>query len=118
MKIENASVSGSKIEPRDSPSEQNQHPTDQIVIVGYPATDQIFPFSENGPASYNFSLFSKLPTSYPKIRRNIKSVRKYTVVYFGVMFFLTFGGNLWVNLKTMKNYNLQANFQKMEKSGL
>ena len=30
------------------------------------ARDKIFPFSENWPANYNFSLFSKLPTNYPK----------------------------------------------------
>ena len=33
--------------------------------------DQIFPFSENWPANYNFSLFSKLPTNYPKISEKI-----------------------------------------------
>ena len=33
-------------------------------------------------------------------------------------FLIFFGGNLLVTLKTMKNYNLQANFQKMEKSDL
>ena len=33
--------------------------------------DQIFPFSENWPANYNFSLFSKLPTNYPKISEKL-----------------------------------------------
>ena len=43
-----------------------------FVVVGYSATDLIFPFSENGPANYNFSLFSKLPTNYPNKSKNIQ----------------------------------------------
>ena len=35
---------------------------------------------------------------------------------FGTYFY--FLGNLLATLKTVKNCNLQANFQKMEKSGL
>ena len=34
------------------------------------------------------------------------------------LFFEYFSGNLLVTLKTMKNYDLQANFQKIEKSDL
>ena len=86
--------------------------------------DQIFPFSENWPANYNFSsLFSKLPTNYPKklkkqtIFLKIWGVRTVcSIVFFDTDF--VFSVNLLVTLKTMKNYNLQANFQKMEKSGL
>ena len=37
------------------------------IIVPLGGIDLIFPFSENWPANYNFSLFSKLPTNYPKI---------------------------------------------------
>ena len=43
------------------------------VVIGYSATDLIFPFSENWPANYNFSLFSKLPTNYPKNQKNIQN---------------------------------------------
>ena len=39
------------------------------VYIGF--RDQIFPFSENWPANYDFSLFSKLPTNYPKISEKI-----------------------------------------------
>ena len=95
------------------------------VVIGYSATDLIFPFSENGPANYNFSLFSKLPTNYPK---NPKIFKKQSKIrgdprIFGKnrLFFLnifSFGGNLLVTLKKVKNCNLQANFQKMEKSDL
>ena len=40
-----------------------------IVIIG--GIHMIFPFSRNGPANYKFSLFSKLPTNYPKISEKI-----------------------------------------------
>ena len=42
-----------------------------VRLIGYSATDLIVPFSENWPANYNFSLFSKLPTNYPKISEKI-----------------------------------------------
>ena len=32
----------------------------------------VFPFSRNGPANYNFSLFSKLSTNYPKTSEKIR----------------------------------------------
>ena len=35
--------------------------------------DLIFPFSENWPANYNFSLFSKLPTNYPQSKKHSKN---------------------------------------------
>ena len=38
--------------------------------------------------------------------------------YFRLFFEYFILGNLLVTLKTMKSYNLQANFQKMEKSDL
>ena len=41
-----------------------------IVIIG--GIHMIFPFSRNGPANYKFSLFSKLPTNYPKISEKIQ----------------------------------------------
>ena len=44
------------------------------VYIGF--RDQIFPFSENWPANYNFSLFSKLPTNYPKNSEKTYSVQK------------------------------------------
>ena len=34
--------------------------------------DTIFQFSENRPANYNFSLFLKLPTNYPKNQKIFK----------------------------------------------
>ena len=40
------------------------------------ARDKIFPFSENWPANYNFSLFSKLPTNYPKNQKIFKKQSK------------------------------------------
>ena len=40
------------------------------------ARDKIFPFSENWPANYNFSLFSKLPTNYPKNKKIFKKQSK------------------------------------------
>ena len=40
-----------------------------ILIIG--GIHMIFPFSRNGPANYKFSLFSKLPTNYPKISEKI-----------------------------------------------
>ena len=43
------------------------------LVVGYSATDLIVPFSENGPANYTFSLFSKLPTNYPPPTKKIKN---------------------------------------------
>ena len=54
-------------------------------------TDLIFPFSENGPANYNFSLFSKLPTNYPKnpkiFKKTIYFFRKYgETLYFRSFF--------------------------------
>ena len=88
--------------------------------------DQIFPISENWPANYNFSLFSKLPTNYPKnqkkyAKKNSK-IRGFPPIFgknrLFFAYFVYFGGDLLVTLKTMKNYNLQANFQKMEKSDL
>ena len=78
------------------------------VYIGF--RDQIFPFSENWPANYNFSLFSKLPTNYPKTNKIIQKT------FFGIL--LDFFGNYLVTLNKVKNYNLQANFQRMEKSGL
>ena len=44
-------------------------PTVEITLRGI---DLIFPFSENWPANYNFSLFSKLPTNYPKNQKIFK----------------------------------------------
>ena len=41
-------------------------------IVFIAGTHMIFPFSRNGPANYEFSLFSKLPTNYPKISEKIQ----------------------------------------------
>ena len=57
-------VSGRRLsKPQQAPAPTG---SSSSLIVGYSATDLIFPFSENGPANYNFSLFSKLPTNYPK----------------------------------------------------
>ena len=38
--------------------------------------DMVFAFSENWPANYIFSLFSKLPTNYPKIQKIFKKQSK------------------------------------------
>ena len=49
------------------------------------AWDKIFPFSENWPANYNFSLFSKLPTNYSKNQKCSKNnivFPKYVIVSF------------------------------------
>ena len=45
----------------------------EITLEGI---DMIFPFSENWPANYNFSLFSKLPTNYPKNQKIFKKQSK------------------------------------------
>ncbi len=74
----------------------------------------IFPFSRNGPANYKFSLFSKLPTNYPKNSAKIQfkhrkiPLRGIFTYVFGI--FLSFLGNLLVTLKTVEIYNLQAHF--------
>ena len=43
-----------------------------ILKVTLGGTEMIFPFSDVWPANYNFSLFSKLPTNYPKISAKIQ----------------------------------------------
>ena len=45
-------------------------------IQCYSGTDLIFPFSENWPANYNFSLFSKLPANYQKNQKIFKKQSK------------------------------------------
>ena len=47
-----------------------------IIETYIGARDKIFPFSENWPANYNFSLFSKLPTNYPKNQKIFKKQSK------------------------------------------
>ena len=53
-------------------------------------------------------------------KRSIFSENTGVPPYFRLFFeyFFIWGGNLLVTLKTMKNYDLQAHFQKMEKSDL
>ena len=63
----------------------------------------IFPFSRNGPAHYNFSLFLKLPTHYLKVSEEYNlHTEKYPLraicTYVSVLF-LKFLGNLLVTLK-------------------
>ena len=95
--------------------------------------DRIFPFSENGPANHNFHRCQ----SYQQITQKIKKYSKKQSMFFrkseqfthqyillcGIFthvfdIFLIFLSNLLVTLKTMNNYNLRANVQKMEKSDL
>ena len=47
---------------------------------------------------------------------NKKNIQNTPPVFSEKIDFFDFLGNLLVTLKTIKNYNLQANFQKMEKS--
>ena len=58
------------------------------VVVFMGGIDMIFPFSRNGPANYKFSLFSKLPTNYPKILEKIPKtyvkIPRSEAVFFGV----------------------------------
>ena len=42
------------------------------VVVRCSGTELIFPFSENWPANYYFSMFSKLPTNYPIFSEEIQ----------------------------------------------
>ena len=72
------------------------------IVAPLADIDTIFPFSENWPANYNFSLFSKLPTNYPK---NQKIFKKQSIFsentgvppYFRLFFeyFLTFWVICW-----------------------
>ena len=70
----------------------------------------------------NFHCFQSYQQITQKFQKKYNlHTEKYRFAVFSRMFlvfFLKFLGNLLVTLKTMKNYNLQANFQKMEKSGL
>ena len=66
-----------------------------------------------------FQSYQQITQKFQKkynLRTEIYRFAVYLRMFF--VFFLKFLGNLLVTLKTMKNYNLQANFQKMEKSGL
>ena len=51
------------------------------VEITLGAIDMIFPFSENWPANYNFSLFSKLPTNYPRNQEKQSKMRGFPCVF-------------------------------------
>ena len=83
--------------------------------------DQILPVSINGPTNYNFALFSKLPTNYLKkskhIQRIIDVFRKYRRTRRILDHFLNtllFWGSFVGSFENNENYDLQANFQKVE----
>ena len=82
------------------------------------ATGVVFKKTLKLEKKLKFSIFSKFSKN-KKIFKKQSKIRGEPPYYWKsrlTIFYL--GGNLLVTLKTMKNYNSQAHFQKMEKSDL
>ena len=93
-------------------------PKQAVCLISlFAGMDMISPFSENWSANFNvFIVFKGTNTLPGHFRKITTGTPKYTASWYIHVCFLYFClGNLSTTLKTVRNDDLQANFQKMEK---